>query len=174
MGESPRAFFFWEADVTVFQGKRAVREYVQVDEAPPERAFPLLCPVREAEWVPGWEYRLIHSRSGLAELGCVFTTPNPQGPETVWVTTEYEPPRRVGFVWVWPGMVAARLRFDLEGADGKTRLHASYQYTGLSEPGNAEVARYTEAWFATKMQRFQAALNHYLATATMIAAGGWE
>ncbi|HVP44276.1 MAG TPA: hypothetical protein VMS96_12650 [Terriglobales bacterium] len=157
-----------------FAGRRVIREYLQTNDAAPEKLFPLLCPVREAEWVPGWEYRLIFSRSGIAELGCVFSTPNEDGSETTWITIEYEPPRGVGFVWVWPGMVTARLRFDLEAADGKTRLRARYEYTGLSEKGNAEVERYSEKWFAEKMKKFEAALNHYLATGRMIAAGAWE
>lgn len=157
-----------------FAGKRVVREYVQTNEAAPEKVFPLLCPVREAEWVPGWEYRLIFSKSGLAELGCVFITPNEHGSETTWVAIEYEPPRRIGFVWVWPKMAAARLRFDLEPAGGKTRLHARYEYTGLSEKGNAEVERYSDEWFAKKMKKFEAALNHYLATGEKISAGAWE
>ena len=36
----------------------------QVLNAPPATVFPLLCPVREAEWVPGWTVRMIHSASG--------------------------------------------------------------------------------------------------------------
>ncbi len=157
-----------------FIGKRAVREHVQTNPVPPERVFPLLCPVREAEWVPGWEYRLVYSKSGIAELGCVFTTPNDDGSHTTWMTIEYEAARRIGFVWMWPKMVAARLRFELEPAGGKTHLHARYEYTGLSEKGNAEVDRYTEEWFAAKMEHFEAALNHYLANGKMIAAGAWE
>jgi hypothetical protein len=42
-----------------FQGKRITHEYTQNNVAPPEKVFPLLCPVREADWVPGWQYRLI-------------------------------------------------------------------------------------------------------------------
>ncbi len=157
-----------------FQGTHAIREYVQTNNAPPEKVFPLLCPVREAEWVPRWRYRLVHSKSGFAELGSVFITPNEDGSETTWLTIEYEPPRRIGFVWVWPQMAAARLRFELERAGNETHLHAHYEYTGLSEPGNAEVERYTDAWFGEKMKKFEAALNHYLATGKMIAAGEWE
>ncbi len=157
-----------------FIGSRVVRQYVQTNNALPEKVFRLLCPVREAEWVPGWEYRLIYSKSGIAELGCVFTTPNEDGSEITWTTIEYEPPGLVGFVWVWPGMVAARLRFELEAAGEKTRLRARYEYTGLSEKGNGEVERYTDEWFAEKMKKFEAALNHYLATGKMIAAGTWE
>ncbi len=156
------------------QSRHVVREYTQTDNAPPEKVFPLLCPVREAEWVPGWKYRLVHSKSGLAELGCVFTTPNEDGSETTWVTIEYEPPRLIGFVWVWPKMVAARLRFDLELTGRKTRLRARYEYTGLSERGNAEVERYTDEWFAQKMRMFEAALNHYLLSGKLIAATAWE
>ncbi len=160
--------------MSAFIGNRVVREYVQTNPAPPEKVFSLLCPVREAEWVPGWEYRLIYSKSGIAELGCVFTTPNDDGSQTTWMTIEYEPLRRIGFVWVWPKMVAARLRFDLEASGAQTHLHARYEYTGLSEKGNAEVERYAEEWFATKIKHFEAALNHYLATGKRIAAGAWE
>ncbi len=159
--------------MSAFIGKRVVRDHVQSNNAPPEKVFPLLCPVREAEWVPGWQYRLVHSKSGLAELGCVFTTPNEDGSETTWVTIEYEPSRRIGFVWVWPEMVVAQLRFTLQAAGEKTRLHARYEYTGLSEKGNAEVERYSDQWFAEKMKKFEAALNHYLETKKMIAVG-WE
>ncbi len=158
----------------ISDGRRVVREYVQSNAAAPEKVFPLLCPVREAEWVPGWEYRLVYSKSGVAEMGCVFTTPNEDGSDSTWVTIEYERARRIGFLWVWPGMVAARLRFELEPVGGQTRLYARYQYTGLSEKGNAEVERYTEEWFAHKMKKFEAALNHYLRTGKMIAADAWE
>jgi len=44
-----------------FQGNRVVHECVQTNPAMPEKLFPLLCPVRAADWLPGWEYRLIYS-----------------------------------------------------------------------------------------------------------------
>jgi hypothetical protein len=157
-----------------WNGKRVVREHVQTNPAAPERVFPLLCPVREAEWVPGWQYRMIYSQSGVAEEGCVFTTPNDTGPESTWLVTEYRPPRRIDFVWIQPGRMAARLRFELAWAGGQTNLHARYEYTGLSLEGDAQVERFTEAWFESKMQRFQAALNHYLQTGKMIQGKAWE
>ena len=45
---------------------RAIRTYVQDLAAPPERVFPLLCPVRETEWVEGWDPLFVASASGLA------------------------------------------------------------------------------------------------------------
>ena len=77
--------------MSTFAAKRVSHEYTQANDAPPEKVFPLLCPVREADWVPGWQYRLIYSGSGLAEDGCVFSTPNDAGPETVWMVTHYDP-----------------------------------------------------------------------------------
>jgi hypothetical protein len=161
-----------------WSAERAIREYVQTNPTTPERVFPLLCPVREAEWVPGWRYRMIYSQSGVAELGCVFTTPNDAGSaassDDTWVVTEYQPARRIGFVWMRPGLVAARLSFELEPAGGHTRLRARYEYTGLSAEGDAVVQGYTAAWFETKMRRFEAALNHYLETGKMIQGKAWE
>lgn len=40
----------------------------------PERIFPLLCPVLEYDWVPGWECELVYTESGVAESGAVFRT----------------------------------------------------------------------------------------------------
>lgn len=159
-----------------FHGTRVTHEYAQTNLAAAETVFPLLCPVREAEWVPGWEYRLIHSQSGVAEMGCVFTTPNENGMETVWVVTEYEPAAfRIAFAWVWPGLVAAQIRIALrEKSAAVTEAQIRYSYTGLSAEGNREVARYDEGWFRNKMQSWEKAINCYLKTGALIGAAGWE
>ena len=73
--------------MSAFAARRVSHEYTQTNDAPPEKVFPLLCPVREADWVPGWQYRLIYSDSGCAEDGCVFATPNDTGPETIWMAS---------------------------------------------------------------------------------------
>ena len=91
--------------MSAFDAKRVSREYTQTNDAPPEKVFPLLCPVREADWVPGWQYRLIYSESGVAEDGCVFSTPNDSGTETVWMVTHYDPAAfTIAFAWVEPGI----------------------------------------------------------------------
>jgi len=159
-----------------FQGKRVIHEYKQTNVAPPEKVFPLLCPVREADWVPGWQYRLIYSQSGVAELGCVFTTPNEDGSETTWLVTEYHPAAfSIAFAWVTSGLVAAQLRIRLETkSPNETSAHIRYIYTGLSEAGSREVERYDGAWFQQKMRSWETAINHYLRTETLIDASAWE
>src|SRR5208283_1776095 len=138
--------------MSTFNAERVSHEYTQTNDAPPEKVFPLLCPVREADWVPGWQYRLIYSESGVAEDGCVFTTPNETGSETVWTVTHYDPGAyQIGFAWVEPGMIATQLRIALSHApDGKTSARIRYLYTGLSPAGNPVLERYTPEWFRGK------------------------
>ena len=172
--------------MTAFKSNRVVHEYVQTNPAPPEKVFPLLCPVREADWIPGWQYTLIYSHSGVAELGCIFTTRDPlvesakyssrsderdpTSPETTWICTNYEPAAfRIAYVWIKPARIATELRIHLERTeDGNTRSHISFRYTGLSAEGNREVQSYGRAWFESKMHGWETAINYYLKTGKMI------
>ncbi len=157
------------------QSQQVVHEFTQTNDAPPEKVFPLLCPVREADWVPDWRYRLVHSRSGVAELGCVFTTPNEDGSETVWTCVAYDPPRGIRYAWVWPQMIATLLEIEVRLApEARSQVHIRYRYTALSEAGARELGRYDRAWFEAKMRGWESAINHYLRTGKKIAAEGWE
>jgi hypothetical protein len=153
-----------------FQGKRISHEYTQNNRGSAEEVFRLLCPVREADWVPGWNCRLIYSSSGVAELGCVFVTSGDDGSETTWIVTAYDPVSfRIEFAWVNPGVVAAQIQIRLERKSiEETLARIQYIYTGLSERGNEEVDRYDEQWFGEKMQVWEKAINHYLATGSRI------
>jgi hypothetical protein len=126
--------------------------------------------VLEAQWVPGWQYRLIYSESGVAEYSCVFVTPNEDGTETTWIVTDYGPASfRIGFAWVNPGLMAARITISLSrNAAGHTTALIQYVYTGLSAEGNLEVEGYDQKWFRHKMQHWEAAINHYLQTGKRI------
>ncbi len=156
--------------------KRVEHRCVQRNPAPPEQVFPLLCPVREADWVPDWRYRMVYSRTGVAEEGCVFATPNDDGSETTWLVTHYDPAAcSIAFAWVWPGMVAAQIRIQLEpAAQASTDANIHYAYTSLSPEGNALLERWDAAWFRGKMQSWERAINHYLRHGEKIAAAAWE
>jgi len=163
--------------MSTFNAKRVRHEYTQTNDAPPEKVFPLLCPVREADWVPGWKYRLVYSESGFAEDGCVFSTPNDAGPDSIWMLTHYDPATyTIAYAWVEPGMIATQLRISLAPAPGgKTSARIRYLYTGLLAAGNARLERhYTPEWFGKKMQAWEGAINHYLRTGKLIAAAAWE
>lgn len=170
--------------MTAFKSSRVVHEYTQTNPAPPEKIFPLICPVREGDWLPGWQYRLIYSDSGIAELGCIFITPKPPasashnsvGAETTWIVTEYDPVAfRVGFVWFDPGRIVTEIRIQLTPDEhGATRTHIRYRYTGLSPEGNREVESHDRKWFEAKMQNWEATINHYLRTGKRMSASDGE
>jgi hypothetical protein len=153
-----------------FRGRRVVHEYTQTNDAPPEKVFPLLCPVREAEWVPGWRYQLVYSRSGVAEGGCVFTTPNEDGSVTTWMVTGYDPAEfHIAFSWVHPEVMAAEISIALTPkSDHKTCARIRYAYTGLSPAGNQKIESYDRTWFEQKMLGWEAAINRYLAMGTRV------
>lgn len=170
--------------MTAFKGNRVVHEFTQTNSAAPEKVFPLLCPVREDDWLPGWRSQLIYSDSGVAEFGCVFTTPNsppnptqaaseqkrPGASESTWMVVDYDPGAfRIAYVWINPGMVATDLRIQLASAEaGMTRTHIRYRYTGLSPEGNREIETYDRPWFEKRMRGWETAINHFLRTGMMM------
>ena len=150
---------------------RVVRSFVQDIHAAPEDVFPLLCPEREKDWLPGWDARMIHSISGVAERGAIFETAHASG-RTVWIVTEYDPPRRVAFARWQPDGVVVHIEIVLgRSASGGTAVCISYASTAVTPDGAAVVAGMDEeswlknmvfwqesmnAWFAEKLQRRRA------------------
>jgi len=110
-------------------------------KAPAEQVFPLLCPVRESEWIPDWEYRLVFSHSGLAEKDCVFLTRQAGEAPTVWVNSLHDPQGlKVEYIRITPGIRVVRLRIELTPLPaGSTRMAFGFAHTALGEVGNREV-----------------------------------
>ncbi len=157
---------------------RIVRRYTQRIDAPPEDVFPLLCPVREGEWLDGWidEVEMIHSTTGLAEDDCVFRTRVPGRPETVWMITRHDPAARVvDFVRVTAGLVATRLSIGVEGgADGSSSVLITYTFTPLGPAGRAFVAEnHSEDAFRSDMAWWEDSMNHWLRRGETLRAPVW-
>jgi hypothetical protein len=148
--------------------RKVVSHVMQLD-ASPGAVFPLLCPVREYEWIDVWQCEMIHSVSGIAEHGAVFRTAFPQdGPPDVWVISRYEPPRVIEFVRVnaWRTI---HYTIHLESEEGrKSRWRWTQTLTGLDAEGDAQVAAADASDFAQKIDALGAKLAHFLATGTML------
>ena len=145
---------------STFRAKRAVTEYIgELDEAP-EAVFPLLCPVREYEWLDGWKSKMVYSNSGFAEEDCIFTTPLEPG---IWNTDHYEPPKRIAFTVVSSEQVN-RICLSLERTvSGGTRLKWQRIFTGLNEAGNAKI----DAWKTDTDRLLTHAIGFFLKTGKM-------
>lgn len=137
--------------------------------ATPETVFPLLCPVREYDWIPHWECEMVWSRSGVAEEGCIFNTHFPdRGGKETWVVCRYEPPETIAFVR-FNANIATRYTIRLTEEAGATVAVWSQIQTGLTETGNCIIAEIPLEAYDTLMKSLEARLNHYLTTGEMLA-----
>jgi hypothetical protein len=138
---------------------RLARAFVQHINAAPEQVFPLLCPELEKSWLPGWDYRMIHSSSGVAERGAVFETPHASG-VTRWVVTEHEPARRVAFVRWQPDGLLVHIGITLgRHVTGGTAVCIEYTYTPTDEASRAILAAATEKEWLDTMARWEGSMN---------------
>jgi hypothetical protein len=150
---------------------RAVRTYTQRLAGSPEQVFPLLCPVREADWIQGWDPLLVVSTSGLAEPDCVFTTS--AGPaDAVWYITRHEPANGfVEMVKITPSVTACRLTIQVCAAAGGSEADVTYSHTSLGPEGDKFVASFTEQHYVKSMQDWEARMNHYLKYGSALEVG---
>ena len=99
--------------------------------------FPLLCPVREYDWIQPWQCEMVYTDSGRAELDCVFKTNFPDdGPEDTWVVSRYEPPKHIEFVRINP-IRSIRYSIDvIQQDDGSAQAIWKQVITGLNSEGD--------------------------------------
>ena len=147
---------------------RVAHGYVQHLFAEPARVFPLLCPVREADWIEGWNPLQVISHSGVAEIDCVFTTAA-ESADAIWYVTRHEPD--AGFVEmlkITPGVTACRLRIQLQATASGCDAMVTYMHTSLGPAGDAFVAGFTADYYTQFMRDWEARLNHYLMHGTAL------
>lgn len=143
--------------------------------ATPETVFPLLCPVREYDWIEQWQCTMIHTRSGVAEPGCVFQTTFKDNVRVegevidTWVVCRYEPAHEIAFVRNNGHRTILYTIALTPGAEG-TRLDWTQQLTGLTAEGNSMVENATQADFNTLVLSLEHLLNHYCSTGTRLSA----
>jgi hypothetical protein len=141
----------------------AVLDWEMPLPAPPDRVFPLLCPVREADWIPGWQAEVLHSASGVAELGCVFRTVDGDGTRRTWTVTRHEAEAgRLQFVQFIPDRAVLRLDLALEPRPGGCLLRWTYTVAALAAGPDALFEAYGEAAFAARMARLGELLGAHL------------
>ena len=143
-------------------GKRITRSFNTALSSPPEQVFPLLCPVREYDWIPQWQCELVYTQSGSAELGCVFKTDfkDHPGPET-WVVCTYDKDSRVGFVKTGTHCTT-RYNVSLERQKGGSTITWEQEITSLDEQGDMILELMTAEVYEEKMQHINRLLEYYL------------
>jgi hypothetical protein len=153
---------------------RQKHSYTQQLHAPPERVFPLLCPVREVDWAPGWMPEIVLSESAVCEPECIFVTPpefDSEPSNSIWVVTKHDPDNwAVEMYKVAPGHTVSKLEIALEAkGESSTAAHISYEITAIGAPGDEFMKEFTEKWYEAFMIDWEKAMNHYLDTGSIIA-----
>jgi len=149
--------------------RRVQHSYTQSISGTPEQVFPLLCPLREADWIPGWATDWVISNSGVAEQDCIFQTPprpGAGGAASIWVITRHDADAfEVEMYKVTPEFTVGKLQISLS-AKGETGTHAaiSYEFTSLGPLGDNYLEGFTAQWYEKFMQVWEEQMNHYLET----------
>lgn len=144
---------------------RTIKSYTMQLGARPDDIFPLLCPVREYDWIQPWQCEMVYSDSGKAELDCIFKTNFPEdGPEDTWVVSRYEPPKYIEFVRI-NSIRSIRYSIEIIQQDGESS-HAVWKQviTGLNTEGDNFVNNYRDEAYYEEMRILQNMLNHFLKT----------
>ncbi len=151
----------------VTKPNRVTRTFTQRLVAEPSKVFPLLCPVREADWLEGWDPLVLFSRSGVAEPDCVFLTEAGSG-SAVWYITRHEPNNFVEMIKIIPTVTACKLSIQLRQVKGGSEATITYAHTSLGPGGDTFVASFTEEYYRQFMLDWEARINHYLTHGTIL------
>ncbi len=156
----------------VTKPNRVTRTYTQRLVAEPSAVFPLLCPVREADWIDGWDPISVITHSGVAEHDCVFVTAASPG-DAVWYVTRHEPDNGfVEMIKITPLVTACRLTIQLRAIATGSEALVTYTHTSLGPEGDAFVASFTDDYYRQFMEDWEARINHYLEHGTARRAIG--
>lgn len=148
---------------------RSIKSYTMNLHGRPDDIFPLLCPVREYDWIQPWQCEMVYTDSGRAESDCVFKTNFPEdGPEDTWVISRYEPPEYIEFVRINP---IRSIRYSIgltQQDDENTQAIWKQVITGLNPEGDIFVTGFTDETYRKEMSMLQKMLNHFLKTGEIL------
>jgi len=143
---------------------KLIQNYQQTIVGSKEEIFPLLCPVREKEWLQGWEYTMVYSESGYAEKGCIFETDNNYGSYR-WIITKHDSNNfEIQFVKTMKDDIIVIIDIDLEEKSEKiTFCNIQYTFIPLCDEAVEDMYKEnTEENFNIHMKIWEDSLNYYL------------
>jgi hypothetical protein len=144
---------------TQFERKGVIHSKGMVEEV-----FPLLCPKREEEWIPGWECETIWSKSGYNEEGAIFRTIKPYGTELYWTTLQYDIKNKiVDFLITAPRLYMFRFKIELRAnGDGLLAITFTQVFTSISEEGSSFMKRYESEDYKERLKSLEEFMNCHL------------
>lgn len=160
-------------EVRWFDAKRVVQEITMEYSYSPEEIFPLLCPVREYEWMASWKGTIAYTDSGFAEKYVIFyhSIPFPLIFEKAyWIATQYNPPEYLQWCVTVPGLFIIVIDEKMTALEGsKTVIDYIYTVTALSETGNKMIEeKFSREALMKEQIRTKDEIEYYLKTGKML------
>jgi len=153
-----------------YKTKRIIVSHKQLLKSTPDKVFPLLCPVREYDWIESWKCDLIYSDSGFAEKDCIFVTGSSSDEKRTWVVDEYKKDEHIQFI-IFTNIYVMRYKITLTARDGITTEAVWEQtITALNAAGNNYIENFSEKEYKALIGRLEKMLNYYLETGKMFKA----
>lgn len=169
-------------------------KHIKIVNASPSKIFHLLCPIEEYKWIPKWQCEVLHSKSGHAELGCVFKEDftssfifntkigaifwgitrshllSPKLPETIWNISKYDlNSHRIQFTVETENI--ATIIYDVDIIElGKESSEVTwyYQFTPLNKQGLQMINSSTKRKVELTLKFLGETLAHYCKTGDML------
>ena len=129
---------------------------------PPAAAFRLFTARGEQDWAHGWQPHFPAPAPDDTEPGTVFET-SAHGQHTVWLVTEREPGRRIGYARVTPGHQAGTVTVRLTAAGDDSEVEVTYRLTALSDAAGSQLADFADG-YDDYLRSWQDAIVALLAT----------
>ena len=150
------------------KNKRNVQQFSGTWDTKPEKIFPLLCPAREADWIPGWDCQLLYTESGYAEDKCVFRTEksNSAG-DGLWTFTGFKENEYIEFIKINDDLLLHAKITLKDNKDGSTTGTWHITRTALTAKGNKEIEKIKDE--SNEHNPIEHMINHYLRKGKMIS-----
>lgn len=146
-------------------------------KASPEYIIRMACPKEELKWIPGWEYDMLYSESGVNEANCIFSE-EMSGPhffgspmKTIWVTANHDPDAgRILFQLQIGCKASIRFEFNCREIEASVS-ECTWQmtFTALDETADALPDHIIEEKLDLLMVFLSDTLKHYCETGKMLA-----
>ena len=130
---------------STFEAMHVRRESSFTVNQPLEKVFPLFTPKGEGLWGEGWKPTYLYPKSGETEQGMVFVTGQSSEDHIIWRMEIYDPSHgRVRYSRISPSNRYGVVEVECRAGAAGTEVTVTYEFTALSEAGNAFIREYSE------------------------------
>lgn len=134
-----------------------------------EDFFPLLCPAREADWIPGWTAEILYSEAeGFVSPNCVFRTDvtNMAWGAGLWYFIGYEKNKFVEVLRKNTNTIMQMRIEAKENTDGTVTGTCHITNSAITKDGNQEIQEFEEK-IKTLSEGVPMIIGRYLETGEM-------